>query len=260
MGAIVAVRMGRTYHAAVGVPPPGVLPADRGGPLIRGRTEVVWHGGGLEVAVGNDALLVDVPAGIERALGDRLGRLRAIVLTGGSPRAVGGLVPLLCALEPWRDPEAELPVHVPIGEDRGAALADAWVRHWPDRFPVTVDAERPGITFDAGPFEVTTFEVRAGEPRWRTGTVEPRVAVAVRVRTEDLVVVLVPAAAPSTVIERACRDADIAVIEVATVSWPTTAERWRPTAEEALRLGAGAGAKEVWLVGDDGSWVGGDET
>lgn len=224
--------------------------------MIRGRTEVLWHGGGLEVAVGPDALLVDVPAGIERALGDRLGRLRAIVLTGGSPRAVGGLVPLLCALEPWRD--AELTVHVPIGDERGAALAEAWARHWPDRFPVTVDAERPGATFDAGPFGVTTFEVRAGEPRWRLGAVDPRVAVAVRVRTDDLTVVLVPAASPSTVIERACRDADVAVVEVAAVPWPPTAERWRPTAEEALRLAAGA--KEVWLVGDDGNWLGGEES
>ena len=226
--------------------------------VIRGRTEVTWLSGGLWIAVGNDALLVDVPAGIERVLGARLGQLQAIVLTGGSPRAVGGLVPLLCALEPWRDAEAELPVHVPIGEDRGAALADAWVRHWPDRFPVTVDAERPGSTFDVGPFRVATFEVRAGEPRWRTATVEPSVAVAVRVLTGDLTVVLVPAASPSTVVERACRDADIAVIEVAVVGWPTTAERWRPTAEEALHLSAGA--KEVWLIGDDGNWLGSDET
>lgn len=217
-----------------------------------------WLGGALYVSHGADALLVDAPSGVDALLGDRAARLRAVVLTGGTVRQVGGLVPLLCALERWRAAGTALPVHVPLGEERGAALADAWVRHWPDRYDVTVDAERPGATFDEGPFAVATFALRAGEPRWRIGTVEPRTAVAVRVTTPDRSVAFVPAAVPSTAVERACRGADLAVIEVGVVPWPRTAERWRPTAEEALRLAAGA--KEAWLVGDDGRWLGGPES
>lgn len=226
--------------------------------LHRGRTRVSLHGGAVWIQVDDDAVLIDAPPGVADALGpDRLPHLREVLLSGGRIRSIGGLLALLCALEPHRGPEDPLVVRAPLGDDRGAALAELWSRHWPDRFRVVLDTERPGATFDAGPIEVRTFPVRAGEPRWRPDRVDPRVAIALRVQTPDLTIAVVLGAAPSAAVTRACERVDLAIVEVGVEPWPRTTDRWRLSVEEALELGAGV--QELWLVGDDGRWLGGEE-
>ena len=146
--------------------------------LVRGATEVRWARGALIVRHPSGTVLVDVPSGIEEDLGEALGELSAIVLTSGRIRTTAGLLGLLAALEPHRDPELPLRLHVPWGEERGAALADTWSRLWPGRFPVEVDAERAGAVIEVGEIEITTHPIRAGEPHWQQGTVEAVPAVA----------------------------------------------------------------------------------
>lgn len=225
---------------------------------VTGGTRVAWLDGAVWVEVGGHGLLIDAPPGVADALGpDRLPRLREVLLTGGRIRSVGGLLSLLCALEPHRGPEEPLVVRAPLGDDRGAALAELWSRQWPDRYRVVLDTERPGATFDAGPIEVRTSPVRAGEPRWRPDRVDPRVAIALRLQTPDLTLAVVLGAAPGAAVQRACERVDLAIVEVGVEPWPRTAERWRLSMDEALGLGAGAG--ELWLVGDDGRWLGGED-
>ncbi len=221
--------------------------------LTAGSTRVRWCGGGLYVEVGGDGVLVDAPPAVAEALGPDLPRVRSVVITGGRMASVGGLLPLLAALEPHRAPEHPLPVRVPLGEERGAAIAEVWTRHWPDRYPVEVDAARPGARFDVGVIDVETLAVRAGEPVWRAGVVVPRVQLAVRLRTPELLVAFVPGAAPGTVVSRATRGADVAVIEVGVLPWPRTDARWRMSAAEALAAADHGGV--LWLVGDDGAPV-----
>lgn len=216
----------------------------------RGDTRVSWIAGALVVEVGGDVLLVDSPAGLPEALGPTLGRIRGIVFTTGRIRSVGGLVPLLCALEPHRPADAALPLHPPLGDERAAAMAEIWERTWPDRYPIVLDVVRPGGAFDVGPVQVTTFPIRVGEPRWREGTVDTLIGVGLRLETPDLVAAIVLGAAPSPALARSCADVDLAVIEVGVVDWPRTPAPWRLRTDEALAIGAGAGT--LWLVGDDG--------
>jgi hypothetical protein len=218
--------------------------------LERGGSRISWIGGALAVEVGGDLLLVDSPTGLADALGPALGRVRGIVFTTGRIRAVGGLVPLLCGLEPHRATEAELPLHPPLGDERVAAMAEIWERTWPDRYPIVLDVVRSGTPFDVGPVRITTFPVRVGEPRWRTGTVDHLVGVGLRLETPDLVAAVILGAAPSAALVRHCADVDLAVIEVGVVDWPRTDAPWRLRTDEALALGSGA--RTLWLVGDDG--------
>lgn len=226
--------------------------------LRRERLVVHWLGGGLFLDRAGEGLLVDVPAGaadLLRAAG-ALSSVRSVLLTSGRVRAVEGLVPLLCALEPLRD-DSPLPIRTCLGEERGPTLASAWTRAWPDRYPLLLDALAPGSEEEIGAFSIRTIPLRHGEPRWRTGTVEPAVAVAVRVTVPEGVIAWVPGAAPSPAVRRACRGADLAVVEVGVEPWPQTPEPWRLTLEEALRDADEAG--EAWLVGDDGRFLGGED-
>lgn len=216
----------------------------------RGSTQVSWVAGALVVDVGGDVVLFDTPAGLPEALGPTLGRVRALVFTTGRIRSVGGLVPLLCALEPHRSVDAALPVHPPLGDERSAALAEVWERFWPDRYPIVLDVVRPGGSFDVGPLQVTTFPIQVGEPRWRDGTVDPGVGVGLRIETPDLTVALLLGAAPSSGLARITADVDLAVIEVGVVPWPRTPVPWRLRPDEAVALGVGA--RELWVTGDDG--------
>lgn len=211
---------------------------------------VEWLESAVWVEFAGVGLLLDAPPGVVERLGERLPRLQSVALTSGRIRAVGGLVPLLVELSRWRASEVPLSLRFQLGEERGAMLAETFVRGWPDLFPLTLDAEMPGSTFDAGDVSVTTMSLEAGEPRWRDGTVQPVPTVAVRLEVAGTKVAWVPGAAPGRAVERACAGVDLAVVEVASVPWPRTTERWRLTVAEAMQLGAGA--KDLWVVGDDG--------
>lgn len=211
--------------------------------------------GGVWVRSGEHALLIDAPAGAAGALGFELRSLDAVLLTSGRARSVGGLIELLEAAALYRDLGDPLDVHVPLGEERGPALADFWVQHWPGRFPLTVDAARPGSTFSVGPITVTTFPVRAGEPRWSDRQVEPRVAIGATVLCADRRIVVLFGAGPDPALERHVRHADVLVVEVGVVPWPNESPRgrspWRLRFDEALALGQST--VDLWIVGDDGS-------
>ncbi|MCB9687384.1 MAG: hypothetical protein H6738_03760 [Alphaproteobacteria bacterium] len=227
--------------------------------LARGETEVRWARGALIVRHPTATVLVDVPPGIEAELGEALGDLSAVILTSGRIRTTTGLLGLLAALEPHRDPERPLRLHVPWGEERGAALADTWSRLWPGRFPVEVDAERAGALIEVGSIAITTHAIRAGEPHWQLGTVETVPAVALTIRTPDLTVAVLPSCTPSAGGQRLCNGVDLAVVEVAAAPWPRIGEGqpvWRATPDRAIELVSGA--REAWLVGDDGRWLGDD--
>ncbi len=214
----------------------------------RGDTVIRWLGGGLLVQWRDHAFVLDAPPSVVEALGDALPMVRAVVLSGGRAASVGGLVPLLTALAPHRDGVA-LDLRLVLGEERGAALAETWVRAWGQPYPVVIDAERPGGLLKLGPVEVELVPMKAGEWHWGEGTVRSRLQVALRVRTPDAQLVWVPGSAPGTAVARACEGADLVVIEVGVVPWPRHDGRWRLSAGDAL--GAARDA-ELWLVGDDG--------
>lgn len=211
---------------------------------------VEWLEGALWVEVAGAGALFDAPPGVVERLGDRARKLQGIVLTSGRVRAVGGLVPLLVELARFRMGSVPLSLRFLLGEERGAMLAETWVRGWPDLYPLTLDAELPGSAFDVGDLAVETVAVRAGEPRWREGTVEPLVAVALRIGFGEVQVAWVPGAAPTPAVDRACAGVALAVVEVGVVPWPRADQPWRLGMADALR--AGEGADELWVVGDDG--------
>jgi hypothetical protein len=219
-----------------------------------GQTRVRWLGGGLYLEHAGDGFVLDTPPGVVAALGDdALGRIRAIVLTGGRIRTVGGLLELLCALAPHRR-GAPLELRGPLGEERGPALAETWVRGWGSPYPLTIDAERPGAVLSVGPMEVELHEVRAGEPDWADETVVRRMQVALRVRTPDATVAWVPGAAPGRTVAQVCDGVDLAVVEIGSEPWPRTDHPWRMSPGEAIR--AGQLARQLWMVQDDGTWPG----
>ena len=222
-----------------------------GGEVQIGALTVRWTGGGLLLIAGESALVLDAPTGVVDALGDDLARVHGVLLTGDRTRALTGLVPLLAALEPHRIREHPLDLRFVLGAERGAVLAEAWVRGWPDRYAIALDAEPPGSRFEVGPFAVWTLPLRTGQPHWRRGTVEPAVGVGARVSVGGVTVAWVPGAAPDRYIAKLVRGVDLAVIEIGTAAWPRTEERWRLTEREALEVCEGVGA--VWLPGDDGS-------
>ncbi len=215
-----------------------------------GAFRVRWTGGGLALLTEGSCMLLDAPTGVVEALGPDLPLVHSVVLTGDRARALTGLLPLLAALEPHRGPDLPLELRFPLGAERGAMLAEAWVRGWPDRYPVALDAEPPGSIVDVGPFAIQTLPLRTGEPHWRAQTVEPTVGIGVRVELDGAVLAWVPGAAPDRHIGKLVRGANLAVIEIGTAAWPRTEGRWRLSEREALDACEGVGA--VWLPGDDG--------
>jgi hypothetical protein len=199
---------------------------------------------------GSDALLVDAPPGIAQALGPDLPRVRAVVLTTGRARSVAGLIALLTALEPHRPADRALPLYLPLGEERPAAVAGVWVDQW-DRYPLIIDAQMPGAPLSIGPFELETRAVRVGEPRWHPARVDERVGMALRARADgEDPVAIVLGAAPDRGLARWCAGARLAIVEVGVAPWPPTDAPWRLRPDEAVQVGAGA--RELWVVGDDG--------
>jgi hypothetical protein len=152
-----------------------------------------------------------------------------VVISSGRSSAIGGLWSLLDRLEPPAPDRPPLPLCAPLGDERVAALAEAWARTAPAPLPLDLDLRRPG-TFAIGPFVVTTLELVGGE---RGGTVP---AFGVRVRTPDATVVWVPACRPGTVVERLCAGADLAVVAVGPGPNAPGPERARLEARGAARV------------------------
>lgn len=227
--------------------------------MTGGRPTWVWqknglvaHGfaGGLYLEHAGEGLLLDAPYGAAAAL-DEVGglpRLRAIALSGGRILSVGGLPTLLCALEPHRT--SPLSIWAPMGEERPALLADAWSRGWPDRYPLVIDTEAPGGELAVGAFELRTFAIRRGDPRWRPPRIDVVVGVAFRVTAGGATVAWVAGAGPGGVVSHVCRGADLAVVEAGVLPWPPSDVPWRLSVDQAVHAASEAG--EVWIVGDDG--------
>lgn len=215
-----------------------------------------WLSGGLYVEAEGEGWVIDAPASAAAGLAaiGALPRVRGVVLTGGRVQSVGGLPALLCALEPHRPADTPLPIWSPMGDERGALLAEAWSRGWPDRFPLQIDTEAAGAVLELPPFRVHTFAVTRGEPRWKPSpSVFPESAAALRIEYGGLAVAVVFGAAPGTVVRHACRGAALAIVEVGVLPWPATDQPWRMTTEQAAL--AAADAAVVWMVGDDGRFA-----
>lgn len=218
----------------------------------RGDTEVAWLAGGLFVGWRGAGVLLDAPPGVADALAQAglLGAVRAVGLSGGRARSTGGLIALLCALEPWRRRGEALPVHAPLGDERGPRLVEAWMAGWGERYPVSLDSAAPETGFELGRLRVETLAVPRAEARWLPSPeVSSASGLAFRVRTPDALIAFVPGAAPSDRARRAALGADLAVVEAGVEVWPVQG-RFRLDASEAAQVGAGA--QEAWLVGDDG--------
>lgn len=218
------------------------------------KAGLVAHGfpGGLYLEHAGEGLLLDAPYGAAAALETvgGLARLRSIALSGGRILSVGGLPTLLCALEPYRGSDVPLSIWAPMGEERPALLADAWTGGWPDRYPLAIDAEVPGGEVRLGAFELRTFAIRRGDPRWRPPRIDVVVGVAFRVRAGGATVAWVAGAGPGGIVSHVCRGADLAVVEAGVMPWPASTDPWRLTVDQAVHAAAEAG--EVWIVGDDG--------
>jgi len=223
----------------------------------QGEVSVHWLMGAVGVCVGSDMLLLDAPPGVEQELSRRqlMGSVRAVGLSSGRVGSVGGLIPLLCALEPHRVTDAQLDLAMPIGDDRPAAIAEAWMKGWPDRFPLVIDCIRPGVGLDLGAFSVETMAVGRGQPQWCPNPdIRSIVGLAWRIRVLNTTIAWVPGAPASPIVQNACAGADLAILEIGVTPWPRTERRWRMTTVEALSRSADAA--EVWLVGDDGRTAG----
>lgn len=211
-------------------------------------------GGALYIEERDYGLLLDTPVGVRAP---RPGVLGTIALSGGRIGSVGGLVPLLCSLEPYRSEGVPLTLVGPLGDDRGAALASAWSRGWPGRYLVRHDALAPGQSFEAGPMVVDTVALLRGEPRWRpTPSVDRVTGLGFRVHTAAGVVAFLPGAAPTNAASRAVGDAVLAVVEVGTEPWPVDSQQWRFAVSDAAALDLEG---ELWAVDERGCLVGGEE-
>lgn len=209
--------------------------------LQRGATTIERFGGATVVEWGGSVLLIDCPEGTAARLGSRVDYINAVVATSGSIDALGGLLALWCRVAENRG-DAPLPLHVVLGDERGSALAETWLRDWGGALPVPVDAVRDGQEYDSGPFELVGYasRERSDGP-----------AVALRITTPDVVLALIPRGALDA--GRGCaRGVDLALVELPRQTGrpglaPST------TAERATN--AAAGAREIVVVGPDGEAV-----
>jgi hypothetical protein len=218
----------------------------------KGGVEVRWVGGGLTIEARGAVLLLDCPTGVVEALGPRIAALRAVALSSGRSESLGGLISLLCALNQARR-TAPLQVHVLSSEERAPLLISAWSQGWGGSFPVELDAQVAGSRIDADPFELTSLPVRHGEPEWVGDIVASLPGVGWLVEVFGIRVAYVVGAGPNRAVEKLCREAHLAVLEVGVKPWPESEVRWRLSVAEAIEAAAGAG--ELWLVGDDGRRV-----
>ena len=226
-----------------------------GGDAVRVR----WLGGGLLLVADGYGLLLDAPPGVVDLLGEDLARVGAVALSGGRMRSCGGILALLCGLEPHRRADVPLAMRFPLGDERPGVIAESWVTGWPGRYPLDLDAEPPGAAWEAGPFVVRTLALRRAEARFLPRPrVESVVGQGFRVQRGATKVVFLPGTAAGDPALAVVKGADLAVLEVGAAPWPPDEARRRLSAGEAVA--AAASAKSAWIVGDDGAFRGlGDE-
>jgi len=219
----------------------------------RGAVVVRACAGALWIERGGQVLLLEAPSGVERVIASfsAFSGVCALALSGGRIASVGGMLPLLCALDAVRRDDAPLLVWSPIGDERPGLVLEAWSRGWPSRAGVTVETEVPGAEFAVGPFRVHTFPMRRLETSGSGRGAVPGSAAAFRVVIDDCTIAFVPGASQVGVVRHLCRGVHLAVIEVGSLA----------VAEVAQAVGASVGeAGEAWLIGPDGELVGGDPT
>jgi hypothetical protein len=223
----------------------------------QGSLYVRWLAGGLYIDSSGDALLLDVSEGMAARLhaDGLLARVRGILLTGGRIHAVAGLLPLLCAMESCWSGGEPLVLCFPLGDERGALIADSWVRGWGQRFPVVLDGQQPGVSWEMGDFSISTLAVRQGELVYESSSHKPSIVghqgVAYRVQTPAGSVAFVPSTGgPVNALARLCDGVDLAVIEVGAKPWPSAREPWRLSFVQAVSVGSTA--RELWVVDDTG--------
>lgn len=217
-----------------------------------GRARIAWIAGAIHLSDGRSSVLVDAPEGIASALGEAsAARLDGLLISSGVLRDQAGLLGLLDARS--RRTTRPLQVVFPLGEERPAALLDAWTRGWPDTTPVIQDAVHPGAGVDVGDIEVTAVAVGRGEPVWLPEpSVRAVVALGWRIQLGDLRVGIARGPVPDAAVERVVRGTDLSVVEVGVQAWPRSDRRWRLRPDEAARIAAGAGV--LWILGDDGTF------
>jgi len=222
----------------------------------RGQTRVAWVHGAVVVDHRGQVVLIDAPEGVGRALdAGVLSRVHAVCLSSGVLRDLAGLLVLLEQRSRLAAPPAT--VVFPLGEERPAALLDAWSRGWAQVAPVVQDAVHPGATLTLGGVEVDAVPLGRGEVRWRPQPhVVPTVGLGWRIRTEDATVAVGRLPVPDGAVEKLVRGADLAIIEVGVEPWPVEDRRWRLRPDEAARV---SGAGDLWLVGDDGRFGAGPD-
>jgi hypothetical protein len=212
--------------------------------------EVQWLGGALFVQSGSHTLLVDCPPGVEHYLEDRAGLIDTVVLTSGRSQAVGGLIGLLATINRYAKGARAVSVCGCVGEERGPALLECWLRDWDNALELHVDLTIPGSILELGGLTLRSWGVTHGEPIWSLNKVKPAVGVAIEINTGSTKVVWIPGAAPHPLLSRLCQGASLAVVEVGTSNWPSNSQSWRLTEEEAKRVSTSS--RVVWLVDDEG--------
>ena len=218
----------------------------------KGALEVRWASGCVVLIHGGDVVLVDVPEGTSSRLDEQvLSRVSTIVLSSGVLRDHAGLLPLLEARTRYTGEPVQ--VILPLGEERPAAVLEAWHRGQDGGPGVAQDAVHPGAHVGVGALTLEAVALGRGEPRWQPSpTVHPVIALGWRARCADAIVAIAKSPVPDGAVERLLRGADLAIVEVGVEPWPRSDRRWRLRPDEAARIASGS--SELWLVGDDGTF------
>jgi hypothetical protein len=214
---------------------------------------VLWIGGAVVLRVGDDVVVVDVPAGLTQTLCDRglVKRIRTVLVSTGGVASIGGLLPLLHEVARHQSPEFPFVLCGPMGDERVGLMAELWSRGWPDQLTIGVDALVPGTTCEVGSLMARTVGLEMGEPVWQPEqTVRAVTGLGWRFEMGKTAIVWLKSCAPSPYLARLCRGATLAILEVGVQPWPSSDRQWRLSSTDASQIGLLA--QELWLVGDQG--------
>ena len=211
-----------------------------------------WLGGALWIQGPAGGLLVDAPSGVETALAREglLAGLSAVIVSSERSRAVAGLLGLWDALD--RVGKRRVSVLHVLGDERTPLLAGAWSQGWPDALRLDRDGLSPGGTSDVCGLVVELVPLRIGDVSWgRRPSARGVAGCGLRIDTDAGRVVWIPTSRPGTAAQRLATGADLAVIEVGVLAWPSMDVAWRLAREDATQVASFAST--AWLVGDDGA-------
>jgi len=218
-----------------------------------GNLQVIWMDGAVALTRGEDTLLLDAPPGVIQHLNhhDLLPSLRTVCCSSGQMSSLGGLLPLLDEVHRVQSSRFPFTLRAPMGDERLGLVVEAWSRGWPGRVPIGLDGLYPGAKFEMGSWRVRTFGIEMGEVIYGEHPhIEPCVGIAWRIEVEGETIVWIRSCTPHQMIEKMCKDASLAIVEVGVRPWPKSERRWRLSVSNASQYGMLA--KELWLVGDEG--------